>query len=410
MGRFKWLYPGMRIKRWILLCVLSVCFVTIGFFINVTKSSNTDRTGGSLVLILGVALLYISVRKMIKTFVTIFLPERENELVDIVYQKRLLERGPKIVAIGGGTGLSVLLHGLKEYSSNITAIVTVADDGGSSGRLREQFDMLPPGDIRNCLVALADTEPLMRNLFQFRFKGSSELNGHSFGNLFITALSEVTGDFEKAIKESSKILSIRGRVIPSTTDKVVLKAEFDDGSVAEGESNITKSAKSVKRIFIDPHDCRPSQDVLEAINSADAVIFGPGSLYTSVIPNLLVKDISDAVISTKAIKVYICNVMTEHGETDRYTTLDHINAIARHASPKVVDYCIVNNAKVPVQLLERYKNENKFPVIVNSKDMERAGYRVIEGEVISTKDFVRHDSEKLARIVINLILHSKNHR
>ncbi len=340
---------------------------------------------------------------MVKSFITIFLPNREKELVEIVYQKRQLEKGPKIVVIGGGTGLSVLLHGLKEYTSNITAIVTVADDGGSSGRLREQFDMLPPGDIRNCLVALADAEPLMRELFQFRFTGESEFKGHNFGNLFITAMSKVTGDFEKAIKESSKVLAIRGRVIPSTLEKVQLVAEHQDGKETFGETKISESHSPIKRVYLDPRDAMPCSESLEAIDEAEAIVLGPGSLYTSVIPNLLINGLKELICNSKAIKVYVCNVMTQSGETDNFTAFDHLNAIVSHTRPDIVDYCIVNTQKVPPELLAKYKEEDAYPVLPDSQKIREKGYKVIEVDVISTANYVRHDSKRLAKIIIDLI-------
>src|SRR6185295_8484030 len=260
-------------------------------------------------------LVAVSVRKIIKSVVTVLLPQRENELVNIMYQKRYLERGPRITVIGGGSGLSVLLHGLKEFTSNITAIVTVADDGGSSGRLRSQFNIPPPGDIRNCLVALADAVPLMSDLFQFRFKESGELEGHSFGNLFILAMLKVTGDFEKAIRESSKILAIRGRVVPSTLKTVTLVAQHKDGTLTTGESNISKRASPIQRLYLKPDGCAAAEDALEAIQNADGIVLGPGSLYTSILPNLLIEDLAGALAASRAPKIYVCNVMTQPHET-----------------------------------------------------------------------------------------------
>src|SRR3990167_4930327 len=256
MGLFKWLYPGMRMKRWIFLCCFGVILCSMGFVLTVME---IQRTSGSLIVLLGVGIVAISIRKIIKSVVTVLLPQRENELVNIMYQKRYLERGHKIVVIGGGSGLAVLLHGLKQFTSNITAVVTVADDGGSSGRLRSQFNMPPPGDIRNCLVALADAEPMMSDLFQFRFQESGELEGHNFGNLFILAMLKVTGDFEKAIKESSKILAIRGRVVPSTLKRITLVAHHRDGTHTEGESNISKVKSRIRHLYLKPEGCAATE-------------------------------------------------------------------------------------------------------------------------------------------------------
>lgn len=407
MRRLKWLYPGMRIKRWISITTLGVVLVAIGFSIWITKGFKDLNLSGLLILACGAILTILGIKKMVKSFITIFLPNREKELVEIVYQKRQLEKGPKIIVIGGGTGLSVLLHGLKEYTSNITAIVTVADDGGSSGRLREQFDMLPPGDIRNCLVALADAEPLMRELFQFRFTGESEFKGHNFGNLFITAMSKVTGDFEKAIKESSKVLAIRGRVIPSTLEKIQLVAEHQDGKETFGETKISESHSPIKRVYLNPRDARPCPESLEAIEQADAIVLGPGSLYTSVIPNLLIDSTKELICNSRAIKVYVCNVMTQSGETDNFTAFDHLNAIVSHTRPDIIEYCIVNTQKVPPELLAKYKEENAYPVFPDSQKIREKGYRVIEVDVISAANYVRHDSKRLARILIDLIQNVK---
>lgn len=406
----KWLYPGMRVKRWILLCALGIIMVTIGSVVSLYKTNPIIRLNGILTLILGIGLVVFSLKRMVKSFISLFLPQREKELVNIVYQKRHLERGPKIVVIGGGRGLSVLLHGLKEHTSNITAIVTVADDGGSSGRLRDEFDVLPPGDIRDCLVALADAPTLMRQLFQFRFDEKSQLHGHNFGNLFITAMSKVAGDFEKAIKESSKVLAIRGRVIPSTLRKVVLVAEHKDGSQTTGETSISKSQIPIKRISLKPNGCQPTEEALRAIEEADAIILGPGSLYTSVIPNLLVNGISNAISKSKALKIYVCNVMSQAGETDGYSAFDHINTIIAHTQPTIIEYCIVNVGRVPKDLQEKYKKEGSFPVVADSHRIRQEGYSVIEDDCISTTDFVTHDPERLTKILIRLIQDAKSRR
>lgn len=407
MRRLKWLYPGMKIKRWIITCSIGVILVAIGSILWMLERFSGSRALGISVIVLGSLIVIYGIKRMMKSFIKIFLPQREKELVDIMYHHRQLEKGPKIVVIGGGTGLSVLLHGLKEQSSNITAIVTVADDGGSSGRLREQFDILPPGDIRNCLVALADAEPLMRDLFQFRFGNELELRGHSFGNLFITALSKVTGDFEKAIKESSKVLAIRGRVIPSTFDKVQLVAEHHNGQKTKGETKIVEQGHPIRRVFLDPANCKPSKESLEAIDEADIIILGPGSLYTSVIPNLLVTGISERIARAKAPKLYVCNVMTQSGETDNYTAFDHLNTIIAHTRPDIVNYCIVNTGAVPPELLKKYEEENAYPVLADSDRIIEKGYSAIEENIINTEDYVRHDFKKLSKIIIELALKVK---
>ena len=410
MAIFKWLYPGMKMKRWILLCAFGIIMTSMGFAIIISGSSEADRLGGSIVIILGSIAVITGIKKIIKSLVTIFLPEREKDLVNIVYQKRYLDKGPKIVTIGGGTGLSVLLHGLKEHSNNITAIVTVADDGGSSGRLREEFDVLPPGDIRNCLVALADAEPLMGDLFQFRFRKGSGLEGHNFGNLFITAMTEVAGDFEKAVEASSKVLAIRGRVIPSTLSKVKLVAKFKDGTEIVGESQIPKGHSPIAHISLRPESCPPSKGAIEAIRKADTIILGPGSLYTSIIPNLLVDGVAQEIANSQALKIYVCNVMTQVGETDSFTANDHLRALVEHTTPNIVDSCIVNTAKIPPELLSRYQQEKAYPVTADVERLRKNGYSVIEAKVISTDDYVRHDAKKLTKIVVDLIVARKKGR
>ena len=400
---FKWLYPGMRVKRWSLLAVFGVIMVSMGFVMVISEQTQRNKTIAAVIIITGIVGIITGIKRIIKSFVTILLPRREDELVDKVYQKLILDRGPKIVVIGGGTGLSMLLHGLKEFTSNITAIVTVADDGGSSGRLRQDMDVLPPGDIRNCLVALADAEPLMGRLFQFRFGEGTELKGHNFGNLFITAMSKVTGDFDAAIKESSKVLAIRGQVVPSTLDKVTLVAEHQDGTESVGESQIPKALKAIKRIFLKPGGSKPTHEAIEAIKKADAIVLGPGSLYTSIMPNLLVERMYKEVIASKAVKVYVCNVMTQKGETDGYRASDHLRAIVDHTAPGIVNYCIVNTARIHDSILNKYKGEGAHPVVADPENLKKMKCKVIEAHIINIKDYVRHDSEKLAKIIIDLV-------
>ena len=402
LRNFKWLYPGMWVKRWIMLTVFGVTMVSMGFVMVLLEQQPGNKIFASIIIIVGILAVVTGIKRIIKSFVTVFLPEREGEIVDKIYEKRVLEKGSKVVVIGGGTGLAMLLHGLKEYTSNITAIVTVADDGGSSGRLRKEYDVLPPGDIRNCLVALAEAEPLMGKLFQFRFEEGSELAGHSFGNLFITAMSKVTGDFEAAIKESSKVLAIRGSVVPSTLDKVTLLAEHADGSETLGESQIPKSLSPVKRIKLQPVNCRPTAEAIEAIRKADAIVLGPGSLYTSIMPNLLVGRMYQEIISSKAIKVYVCNVMTQKGETDDLKASDHLKAILEHTGPGIVDYCIVNTARLPAEMIEKYRSEDSSPVVPDSENLRKMKIKVVEAHIVSTKGYVRHDSAKLAKIILDL--------
>lgn len=402
---FKWFYPGIRVKRWAFLSLLGLILMMVG--VGGVMSYRGEAAPITFVyyanFLLGIMLLVLGFKNMLVSVVSLVMPQKDSHLIDILYQKRFLEHGPKIVAVGGGTGLSMLLHGLKEYTSNITAVVTVADDGGSSGRLRQQFDIVAPGDIRNCLVALANEETMMQQLFQYRFDKDTEFSGHSFGNLFITAMTQLTGDFEKAVKESSKVLSIRGKVLPSTLEKVVLVAEHKNGKVTEGEAKIPKAGLPIKKIYIRPNQAAAAPDAIRAIKEAELIILGPGSLYTSIIPNLLIEEIRGAIAASEVSKIYVCNIMTQPGETDNFKASDHIKELVRHTDPKVLDACILNVGRIPVQLFEKYKRENSIPVYADVQVIKDMGYGVIEEDLVSAADHVRHDSNKLARIFADLL-------
>ncbi|RJO64771.1 MAG: YvcK family protein [Candidatus Omnitrophota bacterium] len=403
---FKWLSPGIGIKRWIGLSSLGVILIVTGaLFFRYAEEYFINKILDVIVILSGIIILILGFKRMAQSLIGAIVPSsRSDVLVDILYQRRQLGRGARIAVVGGGTGLSVLLSGLKEYTSNITAIVTVADDGGSSGRLRQQFDILPPGDIRNCLVALADASTLMRELFQFRFEKGSELAGHSFGNLFITVMTRLTGDFEKAIKETSKVLALRGQVIPSTLNNVILVAQHQNGSITEGEDKIPKARISIERVFLKPEHPEATPEAIKAIEDADIIVLGPGSLYTSIIPNLLVKDITDALGSAKATKVYVCNIMTQPGETDSFSASAHVKNLVAHSHPRVLDYCIVNTGVIPSSILKRYESEGALPVLSDRKSIENMGYRVILEDIVSiTDNVVRHDPLKLARIIMGFI-------
>jgi len=326
-----------------------------------------------------------------------------RELRETRRKVRHLQRRPRIVAIGGGTGLSVILRGLKEFQVDITAVVTVADDGGSSGRLRSDFAMPPPGDIRNCLVALADTEPLLERLLQFRFPSGAGLAGHSFGNLFLAAMTHIMGDFESAIRETSRVLAVRGRVLPAVKEDVTLRAIMADGSIVEGESNIPKSGQRVERVELVPRDVKPLPEVLEAIADADCIVIGPGSLYTSVLPNLLVPGLAEAVANSSAKKVYICNVMTQHGETDTLSAAQHVEEIYRHIPKRLFDYILVNAAPLPAEALEKYQAQHSYPVMVDMEALHKLGLRVIARNFVHYATYARHDSRLIAEQVISLI-------
>jgi uncharacterized cofD-like protein len=401
----KWFYPGIGIKRWVGLSAFGVALLIIGTANLRSGQFWLIQLLDALVVISGIIILILGIKRMMHSFIAAFVPSsRETELVDLLYQKKHLSRGPRVVAVGGGTGLSVLLSGLKNYSSNISAIVTVADDGGSSGRLRQQFDVLPPGDIRNCLVALADAPALMRDLFQFRFDKNSEFSGHSFGNLFLTVMTRLTGDFEKAIKETSKVLALKGQVIPSTLGDVTLVAHYNDGSIVSGEVQIPKARKKIECVSLSPGQKVTTPDAVKAIREAQIIVLGPGSLYTSIIPNLLVEEISREIAKSEAIKVYVCNVMTQPGETDGYSACDHVKALVKHSSENIIDYCIVNNGEVPEAVLKRYAGENSVLVASDRKNIENLGYRFVEEDFIMIQDgVIRHDADKLAKIVLSFI-------
>ncbi len=403
-GVFKWLYPGIGIKRWIGLGIFGFILVVVGSNYLRDEEFWFIKSLDAVVVVSGIIILILGIKRIIRSFLAAFLPSSKDvELVDILYHRSQIGRGPRVVVIGGGTGLSVLLSGLKEYTSNITAIVTVADDGGSSGRLRQQFDMLPPGDIRNCLVALADTSGLMRELFQFRFESGSELAGHNFGNLFITAMTRLTGDFEKAIKETSKVLALRGEVIPSTLGKVALVAKHKDGSSTIGENKIPKAHKPIESVHLEPADSQATPEAIRAIEQAQLIVLGPGSLYTSVIPNLLIEEISDALAKSSAAKVYVCNAMSQPGETDNFSASDHIKALVSHANARVLDRCIINTGEISSEVLKRYAKQNSYPVTGDIKNIEKMGYQVIGSDIIITDGVIRHDPKKLAKIILGII-------
>jgi conserved hypothetical protein, cofD-related len=424
MHLLKWLYPGMRFKRWLFLFAAGVIMVSLGMAVifNYKYIDNIEEaifrtvylwTGtynymvttivGAAVVAVGSIIMLLATRMIIRSVINVLLPDNSDKLVDLIYEKRKLNRGPAVTVIGGGTGLSVLLRGIKEATSNVTAVVTVADDGGSSGRLRAELGIIPPGDLRNCLVALADTEPLMEKLFQHRFGGSSELAGHSFGNLFIAAMAEVTGDVEQALKESSKVLAVKGRVLPASTAEVRLDAMMEDGSVVKGESQIPLVHKRIKRVQLHPSHVAPVESSLEALKTADAIILGPGSLYTSIMPNLLVDGMAEALCQSKAVKIYICNVMTQPGETDGYTASMHAKAILDHAGVGAIDYVLVNSAPISPAMQEYYAAKGALPVEVDEEELNALGVGFVKADIISETDVIHHDPDKLSHNVMKMV-------
>ena len=354
-------------------------------------------------LILGIYLFFLGTRNALREIMRTLNPEHEGRIVGTLIRQQALAAGPNVVAIGGGTGLSTLLRGLKHKTNRITAIVTVTDDGGSSGRLVADKKILPPGDIRNCLVALADAETAMTDLFQHRFEGASgTLSGHSTGNLRIAAMVDLAGDFDKAVKQISRVLAIKGRVVPVTLDSVRLRAEMEDGSEICGESKIANSRLRIRRIFLDPEDAHPVEDALNAIRTADLIVLGPGSIYTSVIPPLLVPGIAECISESSATKVYVCNVMTQPGESDKFTASDHVRAIEANVGRRVFDYVLVNKATPGQFLLERYAEVGQEYVVPDTDRIRAMGMRPVAANLISETDVVRHDPMRVAESVVRL--------
>ncbi len=413
----RWFYPGLGVKRWLLVAIVGAVLVVNGIIrwltaegahlqINqVVDDFFDDFMPLSLLpylfMAVGAVMIFFGFRQWMRAIVQALMPENRGGIVDALLDMRL-RRGYKLVAIGGGTGLSTLLRGLKRYTSNLTAIVTVTDDGGSSGRLQKELGILPPGDIRNCLVALADNEALVTDLFRYRFAEGEGLGGHSFGNLFLAAMTGITGNFDRAIKESSRVLNVKGRVLPATLESVRLHATLSDGTEVLGETSISRSHAPIQTIKLEPEHAAPLAEVLEAIAQADAIVLGPGSLYTSILPNLLVAGVAAAVASAGAPKIYICNVMTQPGETDGYTAADHVGALLEQAGARVCEYAVVN-LEPPQRLLETYAEGGQVPVEPDREAIEALGVRVVGAAVISETDTVRHDPEKLAEVVLRLI-------
>lgn len=410
----KWFYYGMHIKRWLLLMFIGVVIMGLGFgyFLRqvydyytfpswvyyMTLQFIPRYVRGALFLAASAGFIVFAIWQLNRSLLSAFMrPARNESLVNIIYNHRYLRRGPKIVAIGGGTGLSTLLRGLKQYTGNLTAVVTVADDGGSSGRLRQELGLPAPGDLRNCIAALADAEPLMTKLFQYRFNEGSGLEGHSFGNLFIAAMSSVTGNFEDAVRETSRVLAVRGQILPSTLANVTLSAVTEDDESIHGESNITERGSRIKQVFIHPENAQANPDAIRAILDADMIVIGPGSLYTSVLPNLLVDGIRRAIEMSKGIKVYVCNVATQHGETDAFAVSDHCRVLTAHVHRQLFNYVVANSNIAGDKLPAAWRAEPVRP------DRERFnGTVVLEADVVSEENRYHHDSVKLAAAIMNL--------
>src|SRR5256714_1159571 len=432
----RWFTPGLHVKRWLVLLIFGMVIISlgIGYALRNVYSSGIRFPGVTYYLtlqfipyfaraalfgILGVSIILFALYKLTQSVLGPFLPGRDRALSEIIYNYRFLQKGPRVVALGGGTGLSTLLRGLKKYTGNLTAIVTVADDGGSSGRLRKEYRILPPGDFRQCITALADVEPLMTTLFQHRFKEGS-LNGHSFGNLFIMAMAEITGDFEHAIRESGRVLAVRGQIVPSTLRDVTLIAEMADGETRVGESTIphgngngdgsgdghgaVATVTAIKRVFLPP-ESTINPDAEEAILNAEMITVGPGSLYTSILPNLVVDGMAEALKASPAIKGFICNVATQPGETDFFRVSDHLKAIEGHLGTNIFDFIVVNsNNNYPLPPSAQAAGIRR--VVYDAATVNQRSIHAVLVDVVNARVSTHHDPDKLARAIMKKVWRS----
>ena len=403
IGLFKLIYPGVGIKRWLLVGAIGIALLSVGGAFLLRRLFDLRPPAffpyyleGSILAAIGILTVLFAIYGLYRSLGPVLFDSASiNSLADTIYTRRSRGRGPRIVAVGGGTGLSVLLRGLKAYTDNLSAIVTVGDDGGSSGRLRRELGVLPPGDFRNCIVAMSDSEPLVAELFQYRFDQGEGLEGHSFGNLFIAAMTNVTGSFERALYESSRVLAVHGQVLPASLDSLRLSAEMSDGTVIRGESSITETGGSIRRVTIEPEDADAYAPALEAIADAQLIVIGPGSLYTSILPDLLVKDVATAIAKSDAITIYVCNVATEKGETDGYSVADHVAALQAHTMPEIVDYVVAND--LPRDLGDRFHGE---PVVDDGRRLPHVTF--MPADLTDPEHPVRHDSTKLAQAILEV--------
>jgi uncharacterized cofD-like protein len=413
----RWLLPGFGIKRWFVISLLGIAMLAdatdrwivaqgAGWNINelldgIVADYFAPGNLTWILMLLGLLFFFAGATLSLRALFRAADTRGSQGMGDALTGLRLRE-GYKVVAIGGGTGLSTLLRGLKRRTSNLTAVVTVTDDGGSSGRLTKELGVLPPGDIRNCLVALADDEALVTDLFRYRFNEGEGLLGHSFGNIFLAALTAVTGNFDRAIQESSRVLNIVGCVLPATLGRVRLCAKFEDGSTVAGESQIPLSKQPISNVYLEPESVPAFEQVITAIRDADAIVLGPGSLYTSVLPNLLVDRIAKEIAAARAVKIYVCNVMTQPGETTGMTAADHVRTLLANAGERVCDYVIVND-EPPKRLLAAYAEEGQGPVVPDTDRIEEIGLVPIAAAVVSEHENVRHDPDRLANVVFSVI-------
>lgn len=422
------LLPGL--KRWILILSIGIVVIVVGALlllgyhpITVTGSFLRDlmehaaevlphRISGIIAITAGSLIVCLAVMRVIISVLGAYIPEDRESIPEVLYKRRHLDSGPKIAVIGGGTGLSTMLRGLKSYTSNITAIVTVGDDGGSSGRLRAELGVLPPGDIRNCITALADEEKIVTDLFRYRFESGQGLEGHNFGNLFLTALYSMTdGNFMEAVRVAGKVLNIKGTVLPATLEGLQLSAEMTDGTKISGESNITEAGGQISRLFLEPADCKATPEAIEAIMDAELIILGPGSLYTSIIPNLLIAGVSNAIRKSKAKKLYVCNVMTQKGETSDYSVGDHVEALLEHSqTPKDKGFSLIDAVLINDQLPVIPAGSPARPVPFDADKIRSFGLAPVKRGLVTPESGVHHDPQQLSKIIMLWFFRSKRRK
>jgi len=426
MRTFQWFRIGFRFRKWLSGAVAGAVLIllSLGTLLKDIAAGPYQIGIAAVLAAGGILSIGICFRTILLKFLHVYptgiykKPENIAEVGDVLYRRKVLSSGPRIVVIGGGTGISTMLRGLKKYSSNITAVITVADDGGGSGALREDLGMLPPGDIRNCIMALAETESVMERLLQYRFT-EGRLKGQSFGNLFLAAMNGISDNFEQAVRFTGEVLAVTGRVLPVTEQDVRLIAELEDGTVIVGESNIGRHHLShphrIRTLRLDKKDVKALEPVLESIHEADLIVLGPGSLYTSILPNLLVDGVAEAVTESHAAKIYVCNVMTQPGETDGYSVSEHIQALWAHAGNNLFQYCVVNSGGVNEAILDRYRKDGADLVMVDLSRLKKMGIRLVESDLVEVRDrpfqpdsdkwtqVVRHDPDKLAQAVMDIL-------
>jgi uncharacterized cofD-like protein len=414
MKTLRWLLIGFRFKRYLISGIAGVALLVCSLLVLMKDLVvGYIQLGVAVILgVLGLYLIILCLNRIFIRFVNVYpngMPKKPNhvkDIRDILYRRKVLSSGPKVVVIGGGTGISTMLRGLKHYTSNITAVITVADDGGGSGELRNDLGMLPPGDIRNCMLALAETEPVLEKLLNYRFP-EGRLKGQSFGNLFLAAMCGISdNNFVQAVTHMGEVLAVTGRIYPVTEEKVNLVAILKDGTVINGESRIGSHhlfhPGPIEKVRFDKESVQPLKQVIDAIGKADIIVLGPGSLYTSIIPNLLVSQVPQAISRARATRVYVCNVMTQPGETENYTVGDHIEAIQKHAGCRLIDYCLVNNGQIQPSLLSKYQEDGAAPVELDLSRIRRLGVKVIEKDLVGIHNgYVRHDPDKLAHAILD---------